>query len=160
MPDGKVTSQQLLIPYILYFAFAFACFLYGGLILSGILDPAESAQSPIQGLPVPLSVIFAAMSVSSVAAALIVGRVLEPPRESGPLTFLRKLQVRLIVQAAFMESIAILGLVGTFLGFTRVESLLFVGGGLIGLLGLFPGLQSRMDALKSMLRRAPEGSRT
>ena len=80
MSAGKVSPQQILTPYVLYFAFAAACFIYGGLILSGLLDPAQEAQPPLTDLPVPMIAVFAAVAVCSATAALLVALRLRPRR--------------------------------------------------------------------------------
>lgn len=136
------------VPYILYGAFVFACFVYGGLIASGLLD---AAVSPLE-LPVPLFLIFGALALSHIPLALVMGRTVPLERETDALALFRAIIRKLIFQCAFFEAIAIYGLVGYILGMDSMIALIFVGFGLLCLVALIPGLQSQMDRLRTVMR--------
>lgn len=140
------------VPYILYGAFVSSCFIYGGLIASGLLR--EAAGNVSLDLPVPLFVIFGFLSLSHIPLALAIGRTIPLGGLSDPMELFRGIVRKLVVQCAFFEAIAIYGLVGYILGMDSIAALFFVGFGLACLVGLMPALQAEMDRLKKLVRES------
>lgn len=144
------------VPYILYGAFVFSCFIYGGLIASGLL---REAVGPVAlELPVPLFVIFGFLSLAHIPLALVMGRSIALNALTDPIELFRGIIRKLVLQCAFFEAIAIYGLVGYILGMDAIASLFFVGFGLACLVGLMPALQAEMERLKRLIRESPASS--
>lgn len=148
-PDAALRSRAM-VPYIIHAAFIGACFIYAFLIVSGLLTPSEEAAPG--SLPLPPALLFAILAVMTALPIAFLGARLDPGNETDPAAFLNRLQLRIIVQGAGCEAIAIYGFVGHILGMGKMPALAFVGAGLLGLVLLMPTLQSRMDRFRQLLR--------
>jgi hypothetical protein len=140
------------LPYILYGAFVSACFFYAALIASGMLR--GSGEGIAIAPPVPLPVLIAGLSLFNISAALMLGQVIRPPDSPSPHEFFRFIALKLILQCALFEAIAIYGLIAHLFGMAPVPSLIVVGFGLLCLLTLMPGLQNQMDRLQTLKRQS------
>jgi F0F1-type ATP synthase membrane subunit c/vacuolar-type H+-ATPase subunit K len=134
--------SRVRILYLIFAAFVHATFLYALIVALGLV----SIEPP--ALPVPLWVPVAVLSVMTIPAALAVGSLIDPSRESDPDRYFARVQQKMLLQAALYESIAFYGLIGGFFGLSRAIGVAVIAASTFLILSLLPGLMESVDRLK------------
>ncbi len=127
--------------YIIWIAFIQAGLIYAALTFF-FPFPQPSNHTPHSNSIVQL---LSLMSVPLAIGGIITGFVMRPRTENLPDALIRWIRQRMIVQAAFFEAVAIMGLVGRILGRDKTVSLVYCAVGLVLLLSLLPGLVMNME---------------
>lgn len=159
--------------FIIWGAFVAALAVYTGLLVTVFgEDPAVPPERPFGVSPVAL---VAILCVAQLTAAPLIMRVIRKRHDellaglaSGgqgggagaqelPYSYLALFQVRMIIQAAFYESIGIYGLVGRIaFGLTIPQALAFMGVAAILLVTMLPGMIAGVEKFNKMNRTAGE----
>lgn len=137
---------------VLFGAFASGTLIYAGLILSGILDERVPPEPHPFIVPALLLLALLDLILGFIWGELWPSASAADDRPS-PQQFLRKYQVRLIIQLALFESVAIYGLVAYMLGLDRLIAIGFCGISLLAIFLKLPSLRSALEEYRLMSRK-------
>lgn len=157
MNGGRGKSNPAVL-WILHFAFVMSIPIYG-VVLQFLGEPAKDSGGAFNSRF--FLAIFAGISVMQIVLAVTVDRWMTPGAAAGPnptvgaSTYLERAIVRTVIADALIESIAIYGLVGVFLGFERWWSYAFMGAALLIMLIRVAAVRNISDTYQHL--RASEG---
>lgn len=169
-PPINQPKPQPIVMFIIWGAFLAATGVYAFLLVTFLATP-EAAERPMANLPIPGVAIVGMICAAQLAVCPFVLRTIkrqhegepsvaraireanEPPDPDAPDRFLGQYQVRMIINAAFYEAIAIYGLVGYLaFGVTVPQSLAFMGLSAVLLLTMLPGMLANVEKFNAMKR--------
>lgn len=156
--NGAQGKSNPAVLWILHFAFVMAIPVYGAIL--PVVAGSAGKGGPDFNSRLFLAV-FAGISVLQILLAATLERWMPPGSTAGPnppvsaATYLERAIVRTIIADALVESIAIYGLVGVFLGFERWWSYAFMGVALLILLIRIAAIRNISDTYQHL--RSNEG---